>query len=260
MSLKFAVDSLDVVDEPFRPLYAEKDGKFVLSVEDIPHPDNSEVERLAAKARKAETEAISHRKQLEKWKATGKTPDEVAEILKAAEEAELKKAQESGDHATILKQHQEKWAKREAELAEELNAARASERGAVVGERVMGALGKEGATEEGIDLLPERLATRIKFETKDGKRILKIMQADGETPMAGSGTDGIATIDDLVKEAKQKWPSLFKGSGASGSGTRPGNNGGASPQIKRRSELKSEREKAAFVDAFGLAAYNALPI
>src|SRR5690606_9273044 len=83
---------------------------------------------------------------------------------------------------------------------------------------VMGALTKAKATAEGVDLLTERLGKRIHFETVDGKRKIQIMQADGSTPMAGSGADGAATFDDLVKEAVKTWPSLFEGSGAGGSG------------------------------------------
>jgi hypothetical protein len=103
----------------------------------------------------------------------------------------------------------------------------------------MGALTKAKATAEGVDLLTERLGKRIKFETVDGKRKIQIMQADGETPLAGKGADGAATFDDLVTEAVKTWPSLFEGSGAGGGGTPPkGNGGGAAGKTITRADFE----------------------
>lgn len=257
--LNLVIEKLDDVDEGMRGLYVERDGKFHLDVDGV--EDTSSLKSSLQKERKLREDLEKQRKS---WERLGKTPDEIAELLAQREEEERKKAEQAGDHAKILKQHQDKWAKEKAELEAELNAARGSERSAIIGNSVMTALTKEGATEEGVDLLPDRLASRIKFETKDGKRLIKIMQADGETPMAGSGAEGSATIDDLVKEAKQKWPSLFKGNGATGSGTQPGANGGAHPQIKRRSDLKTREQRTAYLNSFptyeeGVKAYEALP-
>jgi hypothetical protein len=52
---------------------------------------------------------------------------------------------------------------------------------------------------------------------------VKIVAADGETPMAGS-------IDDLVKEAVTKWPALFA---ATGGETLPKDAGGSGKTISR---------------------------
>lgn len=262
MALKLSVDKIDDVEEALRPLYVEKDGKFSLNVEGV--EDTSSLKGALEKERKRANDAEKQRKA---WEKIGKSPEEIQSLLDAQEEAERKKAEEAGDHAKILKQHQDKWAKDKAELEAELNAARASERGAIIGNSVMGALTKEGATEEGVDLLPDRLSNRIKFETRDGKRVLKIMQADGETPMAGSGAEGSATIDDLVKEAKQKWPSLFKGAGSSGGGTPHGSGGGGNPQIKSKADIykglstdaQKRKARAAFIEANGSDAYFKLP-
>lgn len=252
MALKAIVDSLDGIPEALHGEYTEKDGRFHLNIEGLP-----DIEKLESKKRIAEKEAIDRRKALDPWEKIGKTPQEVAELIAKHEEDERKRAEADGDHAKILTQHQQKWAKEKETLEAELNAARTSERGAIISTSVMSALTKASVTEEGADLLPDRLAGRIKYETVDGKRVLKIMQADGETPMAGSGEGGTATFDDLVKEAVSKWPSLFKGTGQSGSGKPPGQGGGGA--AKRKSDFKTEKERSAFVDANGMAAYNALP-
>ena len=44
----------------------------------------------------------------------------------------------------------------------------------------------------------------------EGKRIVQIFKADGLTPMSGTGNDGTATFDDLVKEFAKAYPSLFQ--------------------------------------------------
>jgi hypothetical protein len=102
----------------------------------------------------------------------------------------------------ILKPHRDGWAKEKSTLESELTATRANERHLVMEMRVAGALAKAGAPSNIANLLAETLSDRIKVETKDGKRVVKIMAADGVLPMAGS-------IDDLVKEAVTRWPALF---------------------------------------------------
>lgn len=233
MPLKLILDKIEDAPEALRGEYTEKDGKFHLNVDGL--EDTSGLKKALETERRT---ARDLEKKVKRWEALGKSDEEIAQLLKDHEEAERKKAEADGDHAKILKQHQDKWAKEKADLEAELNAARASERGAIIGTSIMAALTKANVTEEGADLLPDRLASRVKFETKDGARVIRIMQADGETPMAGSGKDGAATFDDLVKEAVQKWPSLFKGSGRTGSGTPPNGAGGAGKKTMSRAEFE----------------------
>ena len=256
MPLNLIVDTIETVPEAFRGEYTEKDGKFHLNVDGLPEPeDTSGLKTALQKERKAAADAA---KELAKWKASGKSPEEIADLISAREEDERKKAEAAGDHAKILKQHQDQWAKDRAALDAELNAARTSERAAIVGERLLSALTRAGVTEEGTELLPDRLANRIKFETIDGKRVLKIMAADGETPMAGAGPDGSATPADLAQDATTKYPSLFKGSGAGGGG-KPSDKGAGGAGITKKSDFKTEKERAAWVEKNGLDAYSKLP-
>lgn len=234
MALKMTVDTLDGIPDALKGEYTEKDGKFHLGLEGL---EDGYVPKDVHQ--RINNESASRRRQIAAWEKLGKTPEEVSEMLAAHEEAERKKDEANGDHAKILKQHQDKWDKEKVDLEAELGAARSSERGAIIENRVLTALTKAKATDEGMDLLPDRLSNRIKFETVDGKRIVKIMQADGETPMAGAGKDGEATFDDLAVEAAKKWPSLFQGSGNSGSGKEPGRGGGANgAKTMTRAELR----------------------
>lgn len=254
MALPLVVDTLDDVSEAARGAYVEKDGKFHLDVE---VEDTAQLKK-ALNSERGITGSLS--KEVKAWKALGKTPEEIQELLAEQERIKTEADKKAGNFDAILKQHQDKWAAEKAELQGQVQAATASEREAIVGERISGALAKLGATEEGIELLPDRLANRIKFETVNGKRLLKIMQADGETPMAGSGADGTATIDDLIKEASAKYPSLFKANGGGGGGKDPDtkkNPGGSG--VSKKSDFKSEKERAAYVNKHGLASYNSLP-
>lgn len=221
MGLKVTVDTLDGINDAHKALYTERDGKFHLDVEGV--EDTSGLKSALDKERKARGDL---EKKVKRWEGLGKTDEEIQQLIADHDKAERDRAEKDGDHAKILKQHQDKWTKEKSDLEAELTAARASERSAIIGSSIMAALNKAKATEEGVDLLPDRLAARIKFETVNGTRVIKIMQADGDTPMAGNGKGGEATFDDLVKEAMGKWPSLFQGSGQSGSGKPHGSGGG----------------------------------
>lgn len=251
MPLPYVVETIESVPEAFRGEYAEKDGKFYLALEGA---DDHFVPKSEWK--KINDESAARRHQISAWKKLGfDSPEKAAEAF----ETQKQLAAQAGDGAAILKQHQDAWAAEKASIESELNAARASERGAVVGERLSGALAKAGATQEGLELLPDRFGSRIKFETVDGKRVIKIMKADGETPMAGTGEGGTATLDDLVKEATTKYPSLFKGSGAGGGGKNPDVTNPGGSGVTKKSDFKTEKERAAWFEKHGEAAYNALP-
>jgi hypothetical protein len=248
MALQLVVDTLDAIPEALRSEYTEENGKYRLNVDGL--EDTSGLKSALDKERKTARELD---KKVKRWESLGKTDDEIKELLAANEEAERKRAEGEGDFNKILGQHRSKWDKEKSDLEAELTAARASERSAIIETSVLGALTKAEATAEGLDLLPDRLASRIHLETVEGKRVLKIMQADGETPMAGSGKDGLATFDDLVKEATAKWPSLFKGSGQRGSGKEPGRGTGGEGKTIARADwekLSATDRQAKFKDGF----------
>lgn len=252
MAIAYVLDSVDGLSDELKAEYTEKDGKFFLNLDGtgehfVPRADY----------KKVNDESAARRQALSGWKKLGYDSPEAALEAFEANKAAVAKA---GEGNAILQQKQKEWDTERDSLTAELNAARSSERSAVVEERLTGALAKGGATAEGLELLPERFGNRIKFETVGGKRVVKIMMADGETPMAGTGADGFATLDDLVSEAKKKFASLFKGDGGGGGGKPPteGSGGGRSG-VTKKSEFKSEKERGQWVTKHGVAAYNALP-
>ena len=253
MPLDLVVDSVDSLPEAVRGLYAEKDGKFHLDVSGV--EDTAGLKSALAKERTAAANAAKEAKALRdkvaSWESLGKSDAEIREMLEKNATAEMEAAKKAGNFDAILadtrKKHDDtlkavtdKHNNEKSALQKELDAARASERGAIVENKVATTLAKEKVTQEGLDLLTERLGRRIKIETVDGKRQIAITQADGVTPMAGSASDGTATIDDLVKEAKKSWPSLFEGSGAGGGGADPRGGGrrDAGSKVMPRSEFE----------------------
>src|SRR5829696_1193586 len=214
MSLPLTTQDLDAIPEAARTFYEEADGRFKLKVEGLEDTAGLKSALTAERAAKKEFEKAAKR-----WQ--GLDFDEIQTVLREREDAKLKTAKETGDFDTILNQHRAKWEKEKADLLAERDALAVAERTATVGNTLVNALAKAGVTEEGLELLQDRLARRIKSETADGKRLHRVMAADGVTPLAGTASDGFATLDDLVGEAKNTYPSLFKGTGAGGSGTPP---------------------------------------
>lgn len=236
--LDFTVDTLDGVPEAVRGLYAEDGGKYRLKLKG--YEDTPALKSALEKERRARKDLEN---KVKRWEGLGKSDEEIADLIRKSEEQAAK-----GD-PDALKRERDKLAKDRQALEEQLQAALASERKAVVSTQLTAALSRAGVTEEGLELLPDRLAGRIKYELRDGERVIEIVGSDGETPLG--------SFDDLVREVATKYPSLFKGEGKSGGGMRP--NSGAGGSGKKRSEM-SERERAAFVDKHGIDAYTRLPL
>ena len=219
MSLPILAESLDALPEAVREFYEERDGKFALKVEGV--EDTTGLKSALKREREAREAAERTAKEF-----TGLNPKEIRKLIADRDAKAEQDAREKGDFDAVLAQHRAKWDKEKADILAERDALAASERQATVGNTLVQALAKAGATEEGLELLQDRLAKRIKSETQDGKRLHRVMAADGVTPLAGTASDGFATLDDLVGEAMTKWPSLFKAKGAGGSGTPPNKAGG----------------------------------
>lgn len=75
MALKAIIDSLDSVEEQFRSLYEEKDGKFVLIIEGIESHPRAAAPKSALDRVRGEKRTISEKLQRPKagWKACRET-------------------------------------------------------------------------------------------------------------------------------------------------------------------------------------------
>lgn len=249
MALKLSVDTLDGIDDAFKPLYIEKDGKFSLQVDGI--EDTAGLKTALQKERKT---ASDLEKQTKAWKSIGKTPEEIAELIEAQEVRERTEAERRGDFDKILAQVNEKNAKLlEAERTEK-ESLRSKYKSEVIDREAISAIAAERGSPE---LLLPIVQKFIKVDDNDNALVV---DAKGDPRVGAKGEP--MTISDLVKEmrASDVYGRAFEGSGQSGSGTRPsnGNAGGPGGRITK-ADLKVRADRAAYVDAHGHDAYFALP-
>jgi hypothetical protein len=123
--------------------------------------------------------------------------------------------------------------------------------------RIKSMLVEAGATKEGLDLLPERLSKRVKLEEENSAFKEIVLTSEGVPMLNAESAD--ATISDLVNEQKEVYPSLFKGSGATGSGASATSGaGGASGVIKvsKKASEMSVGEKVKFIKDHGQDAWE----
>lgn len=247
------LESLEGVPEHVHQFYEKnEDGKFHLQ-------DITPLKNALKNAKEERRQALEKAKAASSWEKLGKTPDEIAAMLAEKEEQEGKNAREKGDFDTLLNQHKSKWQKDLDAAAAERDTWRNQYVNAHISSNITSALSKSEATPEGVEILPTILKDRIKVEVADGKVTTRIVNPDG-SPMIGNGESGMATFDDLVADAKKKYPSLFKGVGGSGSGA-PGNGSGGgsgAPSNLKRSKM-SVKEKADYIGEHGHVAYLKLP-
>lgn len=229
MPLDYVVDAIDSVPEAFRGEYTERDGKFHLNVAGL---EKTHVPRAALTS--ANNEAAQRRHALQAWETAvgGKTVEEIAALVTDFDSGKFNKGKTKEEFDAALAQHRTEAERKAAALAGERDTAYSVARKAIVDAGLLGALAKAKATQEGLAALPKLLGDRIELKFENGEAVQKILNPDGKTPMIGTGPDGFATFDDLMKAASKEYPSLFEGSGAGGGGTpAKGGTGGPGAQM-----------------------------
>lgn len=164
MALKYEIETLDGLDASVAALYEKAGDKYRLSVDGL--PKGEDVAGLKAK----NEELIAERREAQK---RAKAAEEAAQL--AAEEA----ARKGGDVAALEKSWQEKLAKREAELSEQI----AKMSGAVTAMTVDAAasrLASELAVEGAAPVLLPHIRARLAAEERDGQYITVVRDSAGK--------------------------------------------------------------------------------
>lgn len=249
MALAPVVDSLDSIPEAVRGAYVEKEGKFVLDVE---MPDVSGLKK-ALESERGMNKAVKDK--IAAWEKLGVSPEDIEQRLeterKKAEEAALKAGKFDEVLATHLGKAKQERDEAVGKAAKERDSALGVAKQAVVNTSLATALMKAKASAEGLSALPKLIGDRVKIEFDDaGAAKATIFEADGKTPMVGNGSGGLATFDDLVKEATKTFPSLFEGTG-SGSGKDPNQrrDAGGKTMARKDFEALSPLDRAAKMKA-----------
>ncbi|MCC0013678.1 MAG: hypothetical protein H6877_10210 [Rhodobiaceae bacterium] len=246
MALKLIVDTLDDVPEALRGEYVEKDGKFHLGVDGL-----EDTGGLKTALQKERADRAAYEKQVKAWQGLGKTPDEIKDLLAAQEQAELNKAEKAGEWDKLKAQMNEKHEAALRGKDETISAMRARLNAELVDAKAVAAI----AAAKGV---PELLLPHVQRHVKvDDEFNVQVVDAKGDPRVGAKGEP--LTIADLVAEMRQSevFGRAFEGSGQSGSGKLPGNGAGGAG-VSKKSDFKSEKERAAFVEKHGFEAYKAL--
>jgi hypothetical protein len=130
-------------------------------------------------------------------------------------------------------------------LKSDLEITRAHERTLLVENGLGSALQRANIRPGYAELVIANLKDQVALDTVDNKRVVRIVQAKGGMPLVGSGTDGTATLDDLVKQAVEHFPSMFEAGGKPAS-TAKDDTGGSGPKTMMRAAFEAlpARERA----------------
>jgi len=228
------VEKIEEVPEAFREFYTERSGKFYLNVAGRDGWALEDVRGL----RNAHAQVTSERntlrdtaKRFRERIGGERTPDEIADALnrfdelvkidpeKQADELATKRleAHEARIRAKFDATIKKDWEPLKAELEDE----RSFTRGLLIDTEARTALLAAGADPDHVDLLVERLAKSCRVKVGDDKkRVVEVLDEFGN-PRLGEGP-----MKQAAGDFRAKYPALFKGSDASGSGARGGQGGG----------------------------------
>lgn len=259
MPLPVAVDSLDKVPEGARSAYVERDGKFVLDV-DQESVESTFVPGLKSALANERKAATDRGKQLEAWAKLGITPDQAKTLLDAQQEAERKKAEAAGEWDQLKQQLSKKHEEEKQALEQQIQSLASNINTLLIdneAERACRVLKGESTL-----LLPV-IRSRTKVVEDNGRHVVRVLDKDGN-PRLGGADGAFMTIEQYVAELKGDpvYGRAFDGSGASGSGAgggTGGTGGAGTGKISKRSDLKTEADKLAFIKANGFPAFRDLP-
>lgn len=262
MSLKALVEKIDDVPETARSFYSEKDGKFVLDVEAVEGFSLEDTSGLKSSLGKERQKVRELERITSKFKDLD--PDKAREAMEQLEEFRKIDPVKEADKIVAQKleaakgQMVEKHSKELQEREGRIGALTQTVQNLLIDQAATSALADAKGS---VELLLPHVQRHTRVREVDGKYLVEVIGKDGE-PRIGNAKGDPMTIADLVQEMRKSdtFGRAFEGSGQSGSGTRPTNNGGGMSQIKSRKDFKTGKERADWVDANGMAAYNALPM
>ncbi len=151
-------------------------------------------------------------------------PEKYAALIAMQEEAERKAAEESGNFEALEKQLKEQHAKElDTEKSKGEKLTRSLENYLVRAAATKAIADAEGA----VDLLLPHVIDRLRVMENDDGHFARVVDAAGQ-PVVQDAQGTPMTIDTLVTgEMKEKFPSAFKGTGATGGGAPITGSGGA---------------------------------
>lgn len=217
--LKFSlpeVDSLDDVPEDFRSFYFEKDGKVQRQ---NPAAMASTMAKIRRENEKMAQELVERENRLSAYiEALGDDADpEIIKALKdkAARADQLPTNDEVEKRIRLVEENARKQMQGLQSEKTKLESIIETE---AVSLQIREALKLADANQDGLDLLPQIMRTRVEKQYLDNGRIKLIpLDEDGTRMYADDGSE--ATLLDLANKFRETRPIFFNGSRASGLGT-----------------------------------------
>lgn len=261
MKLKSTYSKKEDIPEHLREFYEEKDGKWVLDHDiEIPNTASLKSDLAGERRRRQELEA-----KVKRWEDIGKSEEEIAELIAKHKEREEDDLASKGKWDQLKQQlvetHNAETAKLRKKIddqAKEIGSLQGSINDMLVDSNANAAIAEHSGDPE---LLMPFVRKRLRITEVEGKKKIEVLGEDGNIKLNGKGEQ--ITVSELVAEMRgnERFGKLFKASGSSGGGSPPGGGGGgnASHQYKRRSDFKTEKERAEFIDNVGLEEYQKLP-
>ncbi|MGJ8685836.1 MAG: hypothetical protein ACSHWQ_00045 [Spongiibacteraceae bacterium] len=238
MPTTLTFDSADSAPEELRDHLAESDGKFTVMVHAEPEVSNLQsalqAERQANRDSKKRLSGVTDLEaQLQQLQSENESL--------AAQGGDADKWQAKVDQLNT--QHQTEIAKRD----EKVNGIY----GKVKTERRNAEIAKAVAEADGLPGLDAVIGGAVDVEIDDDGNVQTLVKGADGNPLVDT-TGNYLSVSDYAKNLKDKMPHLFKGTTASGSGSRT--QGSPAPSGKKRSEM-TVGEKTAYVGKHGQDAY-----
>lgn len=229
MAIKRKYAKKEDVPAELLKLYKENEkGEYILDAEE----DEEGATRMSAALAKERKRAEDLDAKVKKWEASGKTPEEILELLEGQKAAADEKLKSEGAWTKLRDQLLEKHAKELKTRDDAMASLRSQLENLMVDSVAVGEL----ATAKGkAKLLLPHIKSQTKVVEKDGKFSVVVVNAQGEPRINGKGEP--LTIADVVKEMRESddYASAFEGTGSGGSGTPP--SGARGSKTVKRSEF-----------------------
>lgn len=233
------VESLDAVPEAYRALYSEQDGRHVLDGDlAMKLTVGPSLKKALDNERRAAREA---QKQIDAWKAIGKTPEEIADLIAAQDDLETRKAEGKGEwdklkqqlmdqHAKVLKAKDDAVAAANGKI-DALNKTLQSH---LIDAQATAAI---AAAKGSAKVLLPHVQRFAKVVEEAGEYKVQVLDDKGDPRINGKGDP--MTIADLVAEMRNDddYARNFEGTGKSGSGSPNNAGGGHSGKAIKRAEF-----------------------
>jgi hypothetical protein len=210
LKLRISAEELAGLPEGIREFYEEKNGAFVLGVDGL--EDTSGLRSALEKERKTARELEKLARQ---YQGLGKSPDEIAELVKAQEESEKSKLEQKGEweklKAQLLESHKKELTARD-EAVQKM-------KGTLESYLVDAAATEAIAAAKGIpQLLLPHVKGAVKVIEEDGKYQVRVVGPDGSHRMNAKGE--FLGIKDFVSEMRESevFSRAFEGTGTTGGG------------------------------------------